>query len=193
MGRSTPMAQSSNTKKQNSHFCWRSLWQYPYSNKQRPHPHLSSQQIKVTVKTNVSLSPKVSIACLNDWSINSHFRWDNRTSVVIPEEHIFYLVAFLTSAVPSSTGTDGLEHILTQNKRILEFCETAHLGVKQYLPHYTTKKEWQAHFGPRWEAFVQRKSAYDPLAILAPGQRIFQKAIPFSWQLPRAILQKKRP
>ncbi|BBG96459.1 cytokinin oxidase/dehydrogenase 6 [Prunus dulcis] len=107
-------------------------------------------------------------------------RWDNRTSVVIPEEHIFYLVAFLTSAVPSSTGTDGLEHILTQNKRILEFCETAHLGVKQYLPHYTTKKEWQAHFGPRWEAFVQRKSAYDPLAILAPGQRIFQKAIPFS-------------
>ncbi|KAI9169219.1 hypothetical protein LWI28_027483 [Acer negundo] len=107
-------------------------------------------------------------------------KWDNRTSVVIPEEDIFYLVAFLSSAVPTSTGTDGLEHILTQNKRILEYCETARLGVKQYLPHYTTQEEWRTHFGPQWEVFAQRKSTYDPLAILAPGQRIFQKAIPFS-------------
>ncbi|KAK3223905.1 hypothetical protein Dsin_010930 [Dipteronia sinensis] len=107
-------------------------------------------------------------------------KWDNRTSAVIPEEDIFYLVAFLSSAVPTSTGTDGLEHILTQNKRILEYCETARLGVKQYLPHYTTQEEWRAHFGPQWEVFAQRKSTYDPLAILAPGQRIFQKAIPFS-------------
>ncbi|KAK2636993.1 hypothetical protein Ddye_031785 [Dipteronia dyeriana] len=107
-------------------------------------------------------------------------KWDNRTSVVIPEEDIFYLVAFLSSAVPTSTGTDGLEHILTQNKRILEYCETARLGVKQYLPHYTTQEEWRTHFGPQWEGFAQRKSTYDPLAILAPGQRIFQKAIPFS-------------
>ncbi|GLT31557.1 hypothetical protein SLA2020_062860 [Shorea laevis] len=102
-------------------------------------------------------------------------KWDNRTSVVIPEEDTFYLVAFLSSAVPSSTGTEGLDHILTQNKKILEFCEVASLGVKQYLPHYTTEEEWRAHFGPRWEVFVQRKSTYDPLAILAPGQRIFQK------------------
>ncbi|KAJ4711556.1 putative Cytokinin dehydrogenase [Melia azedarach] len=107
-------------------------------------------------------------------------KWDNRTSVVLPEEDIFYLVAFLSSAVPSSTGTDGLEHILTQNKRILGYCETARLGVKQYLPHHTKQEEWKSHFGPQWEAFVQRKSTYDPLAILAPGQRIFQKAITFS-------------
>ncbi|KAF5952467.1 hypothetical protein HYC85_010411 [Camellia sinensis] len=104
-------------------------------------------------------------------------KWNNRTSVVLPDEDIFYLVAFLSSAVPSSSGTDGLEHILIQNKRILDFCEAAHLGVKQYLPHYTTQKEWRAHFGPRWEVFVQRKSAYDPLAILSPGHQIFQKAI----------------
>ncbi|KAK4253776.1 hypothetical protein QN277_010409 [Acacia crassicarpa] len=107
-------------------------------------------------------------------------KWDNRTSVVIPDEDIFYLVAFLTSAVPTSDGPQGLEYILTQNKRILEYCESARLGVKQYLPHYTAQEEWRAHFGPRWEAFLQRKSAYDPLAILAPGQRIFQKAISFS-------------
>ncbi|KAF2322440.1 hypothetical protein GH714_017145 [Hevea brasiliensis] len=117
---------------------------------------------------------------INRTGLLNNWRWDNRTSAVIPEEDIFYLVAFLSSAVPSSTGTDGLEHILNQNRRILEFCGTARLGFKQYLPHYTTQEEWQAHFGPQWEVFVQRKSAYDPLAILAPGQRIFQKAIPFS-------------
>ncbi|XP_030495954.2 cytokinin dehydrogenase 6 [Cannabis sativa] len=106
-------------------------------------------------------------------------KWDNRTSVVIPEEEeeeIFYLVAFLSSAVPSSRGRDGLEHILKQNKRILEFCEKSNLGVKQYLPHYTTQQQWRAHFGPqKWHKFTQRKSTYDPLAIFAPGQRIFQK------------------
>ncbi|KAH1030472.1 hypothetical protein J1N35_042646 [Gossypium stocksii] len=107
-------------------------------------------------------------------------KWDNRTSVVTPDEDVFYLVAFLSSAVPSSTGTDGLDHILIQNKRILEFCEIARLGVKQYLPHYSTQGEWKAHFGSRWEVFVRRKSSYDPLAILAPGQRIFQKAVPYS-------------
>ncbi|EOY09128.1 hypothetical protein QUC31_010633 [Theobroma cacao] len=107
-------------------------------------------------------------------------KWNNRTSMVTPEEDIIYLVAFLSSALPSSTGTDGLEHIMTQNQRILDFCAEAQLGAKQYLPHYSTQDEWQAHFGPQWETFVQRKSAYDPLAILAPGQKIFQKAIPIS-------------
>ncbi|XP_077219279.1 cytokinin dehydrogenase 9-like isoform X1 [Tasmannia lanceolata] len=102
-------------------------------------------------------------------------KWDNKVSVVTPGEDVFYLVAFLSSAVPCSSGSDSLGHILAQNKRILDFCENASIGMKQYLPHYTTQEEWKAHFGPRWEAFVQRKSAYDPLAILAPGQRIFHR------------------
>ncbi|KAL4282457.1 hypothetical protein GQ457_16G021860 [Hibiscus cannabinus] len=104
-------------------------------------------------------------------------KWNNRTSMVTPEEDIIYLVAFLPSAPPLSTGTEGLEHIMTQNKRILDFCTKARLGAKQYLPHYRTQDEWRAHFGTHWETFAQRKSAYDPFAILAPGQRIFQKAV----------------
>ncbi|KAL8061944.1 hypothetical protein ABFX02_02G115600 [Erythranthe guttata] len=113
-------------------------------------------------------------------------KWDNRTSFVTPGgeeegEDIFYLVAFLPAAVPSAAaaaGNGSLQNLLNLNKRILNFCETEKLGVKQYLPYYTTQEEWRAHYGPRrWEAFVQRKSAYDPLAILAPGQRIFQKSI----------------
>lgn len=100
-------------------------------------------------------------------------RWDNRTSFVTPDEEVFYLVAFL----PHAADNEGLQQLLNLNRRILNFCETAELGVKQYLPHYKTQEEWRAHFGGRWETFAQRKSAYDPLAILGPGQRIFQKSI----------------
>ncbi|KAM7500114.1 hypothetical protein LguiA_024528 [Lonicera macranthoides] len=103
-------------------------------------------------------------------------RWNSRTSMVTPEEDVFYLVAFLFSATPSSTGPGGLEYMLAQNKRILNFCRTARIGMKQYLPHYNSQEEWEVHFGTQWEAFVRKKSTYDPLAILAPGQRIFRKA-----------------
>lgn len=109
--------------------------------------------------------------------LTTFFRWNNKTSVVLPEEDIFYMVAFLPHAIPSSMQNDGLHYILSLNKRILDFCKTAQLGVKQYLPYYTTQEAWREHFGPQWEVFVRRKSAYDPLAILAPGQRIFHKAI----------------
>ncbi|KAJ6425926.1 hypothetical protein OIU84_026493 [Salix udensis] len=102
-------------------------------------------------------------------------KWNNRTSLITPEEEIFYQVAFLSSAMPSSTGKDGLFHILAQNQRILDFCSKASIGAKQYLPHYSTQEEWQTHFGPQWEVFVRRKSTYDPMAILAPGQRIFRR------------------
>ncbi|XWS65182.1 hypothetical protein CRYUN_Cryun05aG0069900 [Craigia yunnanensis] len=57
------------------------------------------------------------------------------------EEDIIYLVAFLSSALPSSTGTDSLEHIMSQNKRILDFCSKAQLGAKQYMPHYSSQNE----------------------------------------------------
>ncbi|KAG0517848.1 hypothetical protein BDA96_09G124600 [Sorghum bicolor] len=105
------------------------------------------------------------------------FRWDNRTSVVIPDEEVFYLVGFLSS-VPSSSGPHGVEHALNLNNQIIEFSGKAGIRVKQYLPNYNTAQEWKAHFEARWETFQRRKNAYDPLAILAPGQGIFQKASP---------------
>lgn len=102
-------------------------------------------------------------------------RWNGRTSLVTPAEDVFYLIAFLSSAIPSSTGSDELENILTKNKRILEFCEMFKLGVKQYLPHYNTLERWRVHFGDRWDDFARRKLNYDPLSILTPGQKIFQR------------------
>lgn len=102
-------------------------------------------------------------------------KWDNRTSVVIPDEEIFYLVGFLSSA-PSLSGHGSVEHAVNLNNQIVDFCEKAGVGMKQYLAPYTTQQQWKAHFGARWETFERRKHMYDPLAILAPGQRIFPKA-----------------
>lgn len=70
-----------------------------------------------------------------------------------------------------------MEDILSQNTKILNFCKRAKIGMKQYLPHYSTQEEWKAHFGSQWEVFAKRKSLYDPLAILAPGHRIFKRAV----------------
>ncbi|KAH9616518.1 hypothetical protein KSS87_005246 [Heliosperma pusillum] len=107
--------------------------------------------------------------------------WNDRTSLVTPEGDVFYLVAFLTSVMPSSTSSSKHDEILVRNKRIINFCNIAKLGVKQYLPHYDDQKEWRAHYGPKWDAFSQRKNAYDPLAILAPGQKIFHRGRATSW------------
>ncbi|CAN8280583.1 unnamed protein product [Cochlearia groenlandica] len=103
-------------------------------------------------------------------------KWDNRSSAITPEEEeeIFYLVAILTSA---GNEGDDLEEILNRNKRIIEFSEEESIGTKQYLPHYTTRQEWRSHFGTKWDDFVRRKSLYDPLGILAPGQSIFHKSV----------------
>ncbi|CAB4296258.1 unnamed protein product [Prunus armeniaca] len=100
-------------------------------------------------------------------------KWDQRSSVVTPDEDIFYLVALLRSALDTGDETHTLEHLTNQNRRILKFCDDAGIKVKQYLPHYTTQEEWMDHFGDKWGQFYQRKVDFDPRRILATGQRIF--------------------
>ncbi|KAK3160627.1 hypothetical protein QOZ80_1BG0062080 [Eleusine coracana subsp. coracana] len=104
-------------------------------------------------------------------------KWDPEMSAVLPfeggadEEEVFYTVAVLRSAV-----ADGdLRRMEEQNAAVTRFCDDAGIPYVQYLPYYATQAEWAArHFGPgRWARFVQRKSKYDPKAILSRGQKIF--------------------
>ncbi|KAL5705601.1 cytokinin dehydrogenase [Ranunculus cassubicifolius] len=102
-------------------------------------------------------------------------KWDQKTSVVTPDEDIFYLVALLRSALDSSDVSQTLDHLRNQNRRILKYCDEVGIKVKQYLPHFTTQKEWKNHFGDeKWNLFLRRKIEFDPKQILATGQRIFQ-------------------
>ncbi|KAG6492797.1 hypothetical protein ZIOFF_047764 [Zingiber officinale] len=110
------------------------------------------------------------------YPMNKH-KWDERSSAVTPDEDVFYLVAFLRSALPDSDDpTQSLTYLKRQNQEILEFCNHAQIKIKikQYLPHYKTQEEWASHFGPKWNRFVERKARYDPKCVLGSGQGIFQ-------------------
>ncbi|KAA8537577.1 hypothetical protein F0562_027185 [Nyssa sinensis] len=104
-------------------------------------------------------------------------KWDERTSVVTPDEDIFYLVALLRSALDTGDETQSLDYLTNQNRLILKFCDEAGINMKQYLPHYPTQEEWMDHFGDKWSLFYRRKMEFDPRRILATGQRIFKPSL----------------
>ncbi|XP_021715113.1 cytokinin dehydrogenase 3-like [Chenopodium quinoa] len=96
-------------------------------------------------------------------------KWDDKMSAVTPEEDVFYTLGLL-----HSSGFDDWEALERKNEEILKYCEEHGIKIKQYLPHYTTKKEWESHFGhKKWRIFQQRKNSFDPKMILSPGQKIF--------------------
>ncbi|NP_001347058.1 Cytokinin dehydrogenase 5 precursor [Zea mays] len=106
------------------------------------------------------------------YPMNKH-KWDPRSSAVTPDEEVFYLVAFLRSALPGAP--ESLEALARQNQRILDFCAGAGIGAKQYLPGHKARHEWAEHFGAaRWDRFARLKAEFDPRAILAAGQGIFR-------------------
>ncbi|CAK9328226.1 unnamed protein product [Citrullus colocynthis] len=95
-------------------------------------------------------------------------KWDDKMSAVIPEEEVFYTIGFL-----NSSGFEDWEAMEEQNKEILRFCNSVDMKIKQYLPHYKTKEDWEKHFGPKWKMIQDRKKEFDPKMILSPGQKIF--------------------
>ncbi|OIV97401.1 hypothetical protein TanjilG_17585 [Lupinus angustifolius] len=97
-------------------------------------------------------------------------KWDDRMSSVIPDEHIFYALAFFRA-----TGFDKVEveSSEAQNQHILEFCKDNGIKSKVYLASYKTQEEWVEHYGSKWKIIEKRKAEFDPKRILSPGQRIF--------------------
>lgn len=101
------------------------------------------------------------------------YRWDEKSSVMIPKEEVFYLVALLRSALNNGDETQSLKYLNNQNYRILRFCENEGIKIKQYLPHYTTQQQWMDHFEDKWSWIYHMKTEFDPHYILATGQQIF--------------------
>ncbi|XP_062195968.1 cytokinin dehydrogenase 11-like [Phragmites australis] len=104
-------------------------------------------------------------------------KWDPDTSVALPEGRIFYLVALLRFCRPYPGGGPPVEELVAQNSAILDACRSNGYDFKTYFPHYRAEPDWARHFGAaKWNRFVDRKARYDPLAILAPGQKMFPRA-----------------
>lgn len=106
--------------------------------------------------------------------VNCLCRWDAETSVVTPNEEVFYLVALLRSALQNGDEALTLERLSDENRQIIKFCKDEKIDIKQYLPHYTTHEDWMDHYGEKWPQFYKRKMEFDPRHILATGQRIFE-------------------
>ncbi|XP_078161293.1 cytokinin dehydrogenase 10-like [Carex rostrata] len=95
-------------------------------------------------------------------------KWDDKMSVVTPDEEIFYAVSFLWSATANNTQT-----LIDANDQVVSICEEYNLGCKEYLPHFTNQQDWKRQFGNKWDKFVSRKKKYDPKVLLSPGQQVF--------------------
>lgn len=78
-----------------------------------------------------------------------------------------------TRAFPEGPAAADL---VAQNREIVECCRSNGYDFKLYLPHYQSEADWAVHFGRHWPRFVDRKARYDPLAILAPGQKLFSRS-----------------
>ncbi|KAJ8629397.1 hypothetical protein MRB53_022720 [Persea americana] len=105
-------------------------------------------------------------------------KWNSNTSAVLPEsgdDNVIYIVSVLRSANPTTCSSKCLADLLDQNGRVIEAATESRIGAKQYLCHLSLERQWRKHFGGKWERFLTRKSEFDPLHILAPGQGIFQR------------------
>ncbi|XP_027330141.1 cytokinin dehydrogenase 7-like [Abrus precatorius] len=103
-------------------------------------------------------------------------KWDSRHSVVVPDSNIFYIIALLRFIPPPPKGPPT-ELLVAQNQNhaIIQLCYNRGFDFKLYLPHYQSQENWMRHYGDKWSTFVQRKANFDPLAILAPGHKIFSR------------------
>ncbi|KAL0407658.1 UNVERIFIED_CONTAM: Cytokinin dehydrogenase 7 [Sesamum radiatum] len=101
-------------------------------------------------------------------------KWDSRKSVALPEGDVIYLVALLRFSFPYPKGL-SVEEMMAQNQHIVQTCATNAFDFKLYLPHYNSMEAWKLHFGDQWPRFQERKARFDPMAILAPGHKIFPR------------------
>ncbi|KAM6544339.1 hypothetical protein CsatB_008786 [Cannabis sativa] len=117
------------------------------------------------------------------YPMNKH-KWNERSSVVTPDEEVFYVVGLLRSAASSGSAnndsinddideTQSVEYLSQQNDDIVKYCGEAGIMVKKYLPHFETQEEWMDHYGQKWDHFLKLKNKFDPRRVLATGQRIF--------------------
>ncbi|CAL9046076.1 unnamed protein product, partial [Musa banksii] len=116
--------------------------------------------------------------------------WNLNTSIVVPQdeagEDVFYVVSVLRAAPPTCTvGSSCLDGLMQQNEQMIRMATargSSHggggMGAKQYMPYLQCEEEWREHFGQKWKRFEELKSKFDPLNVLAPGQRIFKRRKP---------------
>ncbi|PKA48103.1 Cytokinin dehydrogenase 3 [Apostasia shenzhenica] len=113
-------------------------------------------------------------------------KWDANTSAVLPEfspaveaggsGRVVYVVGLLQSTDPSRCSAACLNELLRRQRRLAEVTAGDRVGAKQYLGRQASPAKWREHFGRQWDRFADRKSRFDPLHLLSPGQGMFVRS-----------------
>jgi cytokinin dehydrogenase len=91
--------------------------------------------------------------------------------VRLPDSPVVFLLALLRAVSPPTE--EETQRLIAVNRA--QYDQVVAVGGTHYpvgaIP--LTQEDWQAHYGPQWQAFHRAKHRYDPRHVLAPGQGIF--------------------
>jgi FAD/FMN-containing dehydrogenase len=91
----------------------------------------------------------------------------------VPDGETFFLFGLLRTAIPPTPERSA--ELVAANRALFE--QARAVGGYFYPVDSVpmSRRDWRRHFGPRWPRFVAAKLAFDPEALLAPGQGIFRE------------------
>ena len=89
----------------------------------------------------------------------------------VPEGETFFLFGLLRNAIPPTP--ERAAELIDANRRLFE--QARDLGGYFYPVDSVpmSPEDWRQHFGARWHQLFAAKKAFDPDALLAPGQGVF--------------------
>ncbi|HEX9945214.1 MAG TPA: FAD-binding protein [Thermoanaerobaculia bacterium] len=91
----------------------------------------------------------------------------------VPEGDTFFLFGLLRNAIPPTPERSA--ELIAANRRLFE--QARAVGGYFYPVDSVpmSPADWRQHFGSRWHQFFAAKQAFDPDALLAPGQGVFPR------------------
>jgi FAD/FMN-containing dehydrogenase len=90
----------------------------------------------------------------------------------VPEGDTFFLFGLLRTAIPPTPERSA--ELVAANRALFEQARAVGGFFYPVDSVPMSRADWRRHFGPRWPQFVAAKEAFDPEALLAPGQGIFR-------------------
>ena len=92
----------------------------------------------------------------------------------VPDGDTFFLFGLLRTAIPPTPERSA--ELVAANRVLYERARAVGGFFYPVDSVPMSVSDWRRHFGPRWPEFVIAKRAFDPDALLAPGQGIFPRS-----------------
>ncbi|MFL6195195.1 MAG: FAD-binding protein [Thermoanaerobaculia bacterium] len=91
----------------------------------------------------------------------------------VPEGEAFFLFGLLRTAIPPTP--ERSQELIAANRRLYEAARDVGGFFYPIDSVPMSPEDWRRHFGSEWPRFFAAKRAFDPDALLSPGQGIFPR------------------